>query len=422
MENVKEAQRRYMSWLTEKLNVPRHMSEALSGNYREQMMLLRQVDNQMRETAKTLKVDLKEAKRAAKLGYLIHFDQKIQNITQTISEMQAQVQPLINSRTELIDDFYGQQYEPVFAKKENEIIKESGIMDSIKREFGQKYLEKMYPSVRQRNVAVRGLSNKLNMLVNSVLGVLKRLGSLRSSGNVGGYIQAASKIEKYIKDFKIEYSAVRKEYLEPIIERQRKEEPKETPDEEIEVEYEEPERKQLKGPEIEPPPEAAKGPIITPPPEVSPAPEGTQAYEGVFDPQQVGGTYDLTVEQEPPSTPDIEQAIQQEAPQSYQMPEWAQQQVPQERYVELQIDEQGKVVPGTVRIKHMGEWAKAKAKIDTLIKTAIKQGKSDLFIGEMFLKLAESEQKQGNPEESLQMLAIAEGFLEDIQKSVDESL
>lgn len=235
-KNTKLAQERGR-WrgLADTLNVGRAAGEFFSGSYKEEMGRLREADNEIGKLAMGLKPNLKDALKALKTKKYLDFFHYADAVNKILKDIKAQVDPFVSRRDDHLSEFYGDsdvfdesnQYS--FAYSIDEIIKEAGVLDWIASKFNSREralaaLEKLHSKrVKEQSAAMDKLSMKLSYLVNDALSTVKRLGGLRSSGDLSGYINAVANLEKNRSGFENELKAVYSKYMRSVVEyRKRK--------------------------------------------------------------------------------------------------------------------------------------------------------------------------------------------------------
>lgn len=268
----KIAQRRSMfQWLHEKANVPRKLTEWYSGEYRDQMELLRQADDNARQQAKTLEYWLRSEKSALNKRYyidVVYFANQISNVVKDIIHGYDGLREL--KKTHEHDIIRQREHAP-----DEFLSANAGI---ISRYFEGRAKRLLLGRQKQE---MTKLYNKSKELIASVLRGLKEMGSLRSSGDIAAYLKEVDRLEKHLDSFNQIYSNVYNTYIKNLIP------PAKTPIEPVadSIEVESPPESEpfpLTTPKIESPPASASpgiAPAIPSPPEPPPVSEPEKAPE-----------------------------------------------------------------------------------------------------------------------------------------------
>lgn len=269
----KIAQRRSAwQWIKEKGNVSRQFAERFSTEFSEQMANLRIIDAEIREEVKTLKPNLKMAKKSLnnrKYLDVIHF---VSEINKTIKSITDKVGILSKNRDEYLDEFYGDfEHADLFGDYLAE--KTAGVFDFLlsDRARAAKILDRAYKNtVKKRHAALTTLVSRAEGLVHNALTTVSALGDYRASGDISEYIAGLDKLNRQRLGFENEYKSTYTSHVQPMVERMRqRQQPPQvaTPEPEIEA-VEEPEAS-VEEPAVEAPP-AEKKPFPKPPPRPDP--------------------------------------------------------------------------------------------------------------------------------------------------------
>jgi len=397
-------QRSFMQWLHEKANAPRQMAEAFSGNYQEQMRLLRDVDDSIRRMAGNIKASFALAKKALKQRKYLDIAHFVGNVNDDLRSIVNERHLLKGALNHHLEDFYGNHEH---ADLEREYFrKNAGIMDwfqdSSRRKAG-KLFEKMYENVlKERKRAMNQLVDELAVLVEYTFETLKDLGTHRARGDFGAYVGDLDKLAKKRDVFEVKFKHAYDTYIKPMIERMRQDQ-KDKEDQFGGAKEEVPVQEEAKAVPLVNRKSPGRGDI--PDLEVPERSVEPVSEPEVVVPQPVVETApNVAVEAPVAEVPQAIELVTDDAAkpeEEYKIPEGFMKAPPKVPYVEVDT-ENGRPIPGTAKRKFMGA--------DELIVGILKSGMDVESIKNTLLAYSDDFEDEEDVEEGLKCLAAIEGL------------
>lgn len=204
----KRAQRRSMfQWLHEKANVPRKLTEWYSGEYKDQMELLRVADDNARQQAKTLEYWLRSEKRSLNKHHYIDVAYFANQIAQVIGDIIHGYDELRNLRkTHEHDIVLQREHAPDEFLNAN-----AGIISRYFEGRAKRLL------LGEQKREMTKLYQKSKELIVATLRGLKEMGSLRARGEIAGYLKEVDALDKHLNGFNQIYSEVYNKHVKGLI-------------------------------------------------------------------------------------------------------------------------------------------------------------------------------------------------------------
>ncbi len=208
----KEAQRRSIrQWLSEKVAPRRKLTEWSSPEYKEQMEMLRALDTEIREDAKSLSDNISYARKSLNKRHYLDVAHFINNINTTVKDIYMKSRPLAAKRSEHEEKIL--THRDFADPHANYFRTEAGIKDFFKRRYEERAKHML---LGQQKRALTELYNQARTLITQVKDAFVALGTLRANGDVEAYLKILDELEEYRKNFEKEFKTIYDQHVEPL--------------------------------------------------------------------------------------------------------------------------------------------------------------------------------------------------------------
>lgn len=209
----------------------RYLGENVFNHYQDQMAKLREVDDKIQFWSKDLKRNLKEAKNNFKSHNLIdtvYWLGQINNRLKLISTTGKEISRLMDQQ---VDEFYqhhevsdlDQYFDPninLFGNGNENLLRQAGILDNLGRRFLGSHLERSHlEKIKNRNDQIRKLLTITETVVIMVDKQVSILEKARSYGEIDQYLKAVEKISKYQSEFETNFKNTYDTHLAGLFEK-----------------------------------------------------------------------------------------------------------------------------------------------------------------------------------------------------------
>lgn len=203
-----ERGRRYLS----EISPSRWVAEQAFPGYKEQMIVLRQVDDQIKEWTKDLSDALDRAQDAKKYGKPLDVLFWLGQINNRLKLVSNKKKDLAAVQEEPFEEYFGEtEYgipDDYFQIGENKII-EAGVVQDVKRWVGTRKLRELHRKrfLEQERALVK-LLNLAKSTVNRTYSLLNEMSKARGSGDIDNYIKLLEKVSEQQGRFENEFQSI----------------------------------------------------------------------------------------------------------------------------------------------------------------------------------------------------------------------
>lgn len=203
-----ERGRRYLS----EISPSRWVAEQAFPGYKEQMIVLRQVDDQIKEWTKDLSDALDRAQDAKKYGKPLDVLFWLGQINNRLKLVSNKKKDLAAVQEEPFEEYFGEtEYgipDDYFQTGENKII-EAGVVQDVKRWVGTRKLRELHRKrfLEQERALVK-LLNLAKSTVNRTYSLLNEMSKARGSGDIDNYIKLLEKVSEQQGRFENEFQSI----------------------------------------------------------------------------------------------------------------------------------------------------------------------------------------------------------------------
>lgn len=203
-----ERGRRYLS----EISPSRWVAEQAFPGYKEQMVVLRQVDDQIKEWTKDLSDALDRAQDAKKYGKPLDVLFWLGQINNRLKLVSNKKKDLAAVQEEPFEEYFGEtEYgipDDYFQTGENKIV-EAGVVQDVKRWVGTRKLRELHRKrfLEQERALVK-LLNLAKSTVNRTYSLLNEMSKARGSGDIDNYIKLLEKVSEQQGRFENEFQSI----------------------------------------------------------------------------------------------------------------------------------------------------------------------------------------------------------------------
>lgn len=224
--------------VSEKTNLSRMVSEKMFESYHDQMQQLRDTDQSIREWSKDLDNSLDRALDANKKGKMLDVLYWLSQVNSRLKLIGTKAEQLSSLRDEQLEEFYGDREHPLeedyFHSDESRLAnpneKTAGVMDDIGRWVTKRKMENMYKKrLAEQKAALRVLVSKTKSIVGTTDTLLDRMAGARASGNIEAYITDLARISHHQKEFENTFRDLYDRHFKQMVDRVRQREEAQKP-------------------------------------------------------------------------------------------------------------------------------------------------------------------------------------------------
>jgi len=221
----------------------RMLGENLSNSFQERMNLLRDADKEIREEAKSLKLNFKNANNSFKENRFVDVAHWVAEIDTTLQKLVSYGKNVTDVEDEALREYYTKVqdadiFKDYFGKKakiETVLLKEAALSDFFNKILGNSFEQTYWKRIKERKLGVQSLIKQTERVVNLVLTSLKKMGDARATGNIGAWVAEVAKMEKGQLAFHEHFKNIYEKHIADLAQMLRGKEPVSTFDEKPEV-------------------------------------------------------------------------------------------------------------------------------------------------------------------------------------------
>lgn len=221
----------------------RMLGENLSSSFQERMNLLRDADKEIREEAKSLKLNFKNANNSFKENRFVDVAHWVAEIDSTVQKIVSYGKSVSDIEDEALKEYYTKTqdadiFKDYFGKKarvETVLLKEAALSDFFNKLLGNSFEQTYWKRIKERKLGVQSLIKQSERIVNLVLSSLKKMGDARATGNIGAWVTEISNMEKGQVKFHEHFKNIYEKHIADLAAMLRGKEPVSTFDEKPET-------------------------------------------------------------------------------------------------------------------------------------------------------------------------------------------